>query len=218
MKTSIIAILFLSSIVASAAMRPQIERLMAAYETHGDTLYFTLYWHPDSRDIFRECIPASNEWVGFERSLWKKVPEDKKLALLNELGANLDELEDKELESWWARHDTWRHIHSQVTLLAMFLDQDGDFIELAFADRTLRPGFQWILDKRPPDFDARHIGSTLATGETVSVFPQLVEHLLDTSERQRLECFSRILELIAKTKSNKPAEQSVPPKSDRAGG
>lgn len=190
MKTFIATVIILSSIVVSGATRTQKDRLMDTYKAQGDDLFFTLYWHPDSSQTFLKHISKREGWVGFDYDLWKKVTEDEKLSLLEKIGGELDR-----------RHDDWRLIHSQLTLIASFLNQDTDFVEFAFSDPTLRPGFQWIIDKRPSSFDPKHISDTIATGETVSVFPKLVEHLLETPEKQRLECFSRLLAKIAKTKS-----------------
>jgi len=90
--------------------------------------------------------------------------------------------------------------------LAGFLDQDERFLDLAFSDPTLRPAFKWIIDRRKSEFDTKHIGSTFSSGEMVVFYPHLVKHLLDTPERERLECFSRLLARIAATKQTK-AEQ-----------
>lgn len=201
MKTFIATLIILSSIVVSGATRTQKARIMDTYKAQGDDLFFTLYWHPDSSQTFLKHISKREGWVGFDYDLWKKVTEDERLSLLEKIGGELDRMDKKNLESWWKRHDDWRLIHSQLTLIASYLNQDTDFVEFAFSDPTLRPGFQWIIDKRPPSFDPKHISDTIATGETVSIFPKLVEHLLETPEKQRLECFSRLLAKIAKTKS-----------------
>ncbi len=179
---------------------------MDAFKAQGDEFYFTLYWHPDSCETFRKKIPSSLGWVGFEYGLWEKVPETEKLALLEELGVELDRMDDEMQSKWWTRHNDWQLMHSQLKLLAMFFGSDaGDeaFIEFAFQDPTLRPGFQWILDSRGPEFDPKHVASTLAAGETVNVFPRLTSHLMNVSEKHRLECFSRMLAKIAEKKPAK---------------
>jgi hypothetical protein len=100
---------------------------------------------------------------------------------------------------------TSRHpqITSQLSLLSAFLDQDEGFLDLAYEDPVLRPAFKWITDRRKADFDTRLIGSTLTSGEMASFYPALTEHLLNTEEQQRLECFARLFALIAKTKAPK---------------
>ena len=209
MKTLIFAIIILSSLVGRAAAHPQKERLMGIYEEQDEKLFFALYWLPETSQTVQKFISdnATNPriWSGFDSVLWEKIPKEKQMNLIIELGAELDQMEEKKLERFWKRLSDWRLIHSQLTLIATYQNQDMDFVEFAYTDPTLRPGFQWILDKRPPGFDPKHISDTLATGETVSVFPKLVEHLLETPERQRLECFSRLLARIAETK---PAEQA----------
>lgn len=194
--------IILSSILANVEARPQKDRLMDVYKHRGDELFFTLYWHPDSREILRKKIPVSASWVGFERGLWGKIPQDEKLALLEELGAELDRMEIEKRKKWWVRHRNWQLIHSQLTLLAEFLGPDADegFVEFAFQDPTLRGGFQWILDRRGPNFDPQHVSATLAQGEAVMVFPRLSEHLLQIPEKKRIECFSRVLARIAERK------------------
>lgn len=204
MKTLITAFIFLCSIASSASAHPQQKHLMAAYKSQGDDLFIPLYWLPETRQTVLKHIPNHGNWVGFEVGLWKKIAEDKKMVLLEELGTELDRMEGDKLDVLWKRVSDWQQISSQLALLARFLDQDEGFLDMAYSDPTLRPAFQWIIDRRPSNFDTKHIGSTLASGEIASFYPHLVEHLLNTPERQRLECFSRLLTRIAETK---PAEQ-----------
>lgn len=194
-----IILTLISFVLGSAKAYQQEERLVEAYKARGDKLYFTLYWHPDSREFFRQNIPSSMRWVGFEQNFWNKIPEGKKLGLLKELGARLDRMEVEKRNRWWTRHNDWHRIYAQLSLIAIFLrpDADEDFVEFAFRDPTLRPGFQWILDNRGPQFNPRDISATLANGEQVSVIPRLVDHLIDLPEKQRLKCFSRLLARIA---------------------
>lgn len=204
MKTLITAFIFLCGIALSASAHPQQKHLMEAYKSQGDDLFIPLYWLPETRQTVLKHIPDHGNWVGFEVGLWKKIAEDKKMILLEELGTELDRMEGDKLDALWKRVSDWQQISSQLALLARFLDQDEGFLDMAYSDPTLRPAFQWIIDRRPSNFDTKHIGSTLASGETASFYPHLVDHLLNTPERQRLECFSRLLARIAETK---PAEQ-----------
>ncbi len=199
MKRCIIITILSCAFGIAEARQQESSRLIEIHESNSNKLYFTLYWHPDSREIFQEKIPSSKHWVGFETALWRIIPKEKKLALLKELDANLNRMEIKERNEWWARHNDWHNIHTQLSLIATFLrpDTEAGFVEFAFQDPTLRPGLQWILDIRGPEFDSKHVGSTLASGEHVRVFPKLVEHLIDIPEKQRLECFSRLLAKIA---------------------
>jgi hypothetical protein len=205
MKTLITALIFFCGIVWSASAGPQQKQLMAVYKGQGDDLFVPLYWLPETRQTVVKHIPDHNQWVGFESGLWKKIAEDKKLVLLDELGTELDRMDGDELDAFWKRVIDWQRISSQLALLAGFLDQDEGFLDLAYSDPITRPAFQWIIDRRPTNFDTKHIGSTLASGETASFYPHLVEHLLNSPERERLECFSRLLARIAETK---PAEQA----------
>lgn len=193
------------SLAVGAHGHQQAERLKEGYKAQGDGFFVPLYWLPETRETVVKHIPDHDNWVGFEFGLWKEIPEDKKLTLLDDLGAELDGMDGAELDAFWKRARDWQRISSQLSLLAGFLDQDEGFLDLAFTDPTLRPAFQWIIDRRPPSFDTKHVGSTLATGETASFYPHLIEHLLNTPERQRLECFSRLLARIAATKQE--AEQ-----------
>lgn len=209
MKTLISAIIILSSIIGHAATHTQKERLLGIYEVQDESLFLTLYWLPETSQTVQKFISDNATdpriWSGFDSVLWNEIPKEKQLNLLVALGAELDQMEEKKLKRFWKRLSDWRLIHSKLTLIATYLNQDMDFVEFAYTDPTLRPGFQWILDNRPPSFDPKHISDTIATGETVSVFPKLVEHLLETPERQRLECYSRLLARLAETK---PAEQA----------
>ena len=200
MKTITIITAAIFSLAVGAYGHQQVERLKKAYKAQGDGFFVPLYWLPETRQTVVKHIPDHDNWVGFEFGLWKKIPEDKKLTLLEDLGAELEGMEGAERDALWRRVRDWQLISSQLSLLVGFLDQDEGFLDLAFTDPTLRPAFQWIIDRRPPSFDTKHIGSTLATGETASFYPHLVEHLLNTPERQRLECFSRLLARIAETK------------------
>ena len=210
------------SLAVGAHAHQQAERLKEAYKAQGDGFFVPLYWLPETRETVVKHIPDHHNWVEFDFGLWNEIPEDKKLTLLDDLGTKLDGMGGAELDALWKRARDWQRIRTQLSLLAGFLDQDEGFLDLAFTDPTLRPAFQWIIDRRPPNFDTKHVGSTLATGETASFYPHLVEYLLNRPERQRLECFSRLLARIAATKpeaeqvgAGKPATRS---ESDSEGG
>jgi hypothetical protein len=74
---------------------------------------------------------------------------------------------------------------------------------MAFVDPALRPAFKWLTDRRKPDFDTKHIGSSFTSGEMATFYPHLIQHLIDTPERERLLCFSRLFAQIAATKTTK---------------
>ena len=206
MKTLITIVFAICISAAYAFAHPQVEHLKEAYKTQGDAFFVPLYWLPETRPTVLKHIPDHQNWVGFETGYWKNIKEEDKLLLLTELGAELDHLEGDKLNAIWQRIRDWGRISSQLSLLAVFLDQDEGFLDLAFSDPTLRPAFKWIIDRRKPDFDIKYIGSTFASGELASFYPHLIQHLLDTPEKDRLECFSRLLARIAATKPTK-AEQ-----------
>lgn len=208
MKT--LATMFFSiwSLAACAFAHPQLDHLKEAYKAEGDAFFVPLYWLPETRQTVLKHIPDHQNWVGFEKSYWKKLDEGAKLRLLEELGTEFERLDGPKLNATWSRIRDWQQITSQLSLLSAFLDQDEGFLDLAYEDPVLRPAFKWITDRRKADFDTKLIGSTLTSGEMTSFYPALTEHLLNTEEQQRLECFARLFALIAKTKAPK-AEQDT---------
>lgn len=205
MKTLLAAIASILMVPPSVSAHPQNEHLAEAYKAQGDSFFVPLYWLPETRGIVRKHIPNHQDWVGFEMNLWKELDEGEKLAALEELGAELDHFDEAKLNATWKRIRDWNGISSQLSLLAIFLDSGEGFLDMAYNDPVLRPAFKWVIDRRKADFDTTHIGSTLSSGETALFYPVLIQHLLNTSEKQRLECFSRILAHIAETKAAGPA-------------
>lgn len=208
MKT--LATMFFSiwSLAACAFAHPQFDHLKEAYKAEGDAFFVPLYWLPETRQTVLKHIPDHQNWVGFEKGYWKKLDEGAKLRLLEELGTEFERLDGPKLNATWNRIRDWQQITSQLSLLSAFLNQDEGFLDLAYEDPVLRPAFKWITDRRKADFDTKLIGSTLTSGEMASFYPALTEHLLNTEEQQRLECFARLFALIAKTKAPK-AEQDA---------
>ncbi len=209
MKSIVTILLSILGSAVCAFAHPQAEHLKQAYKTQGDDFFIPLYWLPETRQTVLKYIPDHGNWVGFEPAYWKKIKEEEKLLLLEELGLELDRLDGDRLEECWRRITDWQRISSQLSLLAGFLDQDEGFLDLAYSDPTLRPAFKWIINKRKPDFDTKHIGSTFTSGEIAMFYPHLIQHLLDTPERERLECFSRLLAKIATTKSTQEEHDDV---------
>ena len=206
MKSIAIISVAIFSLAASAFGHPQSEHLKEAYKAQGDRVFVPLYWLPETRQTVVKHIPDHQNWVGFEMGYWKKINEADKLALINELGSELDRMDGDTLNGTWQRIRDWERISSQLSLLSGFLDQDEGFLDMAFSDPALRPAFKWITDRRKPDFDTKDIGSTFASGEVATFYPHLIQHLIDTPEHERLMCFSRLFAKIAATKGTK-AEQ-----------
>lgn len=201
MKTFVTVLLALVGMAACAWAHPQAEHLKEAYRAQGDALFVPLYWLPETRPTVLKHLPNAEQWVGFEPDAWKQMDEGAKLKLLEEIGAELERLAGPKLDATWKRLRDWPRIASQLALLAGFLDQDEGFLDLACRDPLLRPAFQPIIDRRPAGFDTKFIGSTLSSGEMAAIHPMLTEHLLNTAEAQRLECFARLFAQIAQTKS-----------------
>ncbi len=214
MKTFLAATMSVIITTLSVRANPQSQHLTEAYKARGDSLFVTLYWLPETRGFVLKRIPNHQDWVGFEAGRWKEVKEGEKLAALEELGAEFDRFDGTKLDATWKRIRDWQSLSSQLSLLTTFFDSSEGFLDLAHHDPVLRPAFQWILDRRQADFDTKHIGSTLSSGETASFYPVLVEHLLNTPEQQRLECFSRLFARIAETKSAK-AGHAAPSAGDK---
>ena len=207
MKTLAIISAAILSLAASAPGHPQVEHLKQAYKTQGDGFFVPLYWLPETRQTVVKHIPDHQNWVGFEMGYWKKIAEAEKIVLLEEIGAEFDGMEGDALNRTWQRIRDWDRIGSLLSLLSGFLDQDEGFLDMAFDDPALRPAFKWFTDRRKPDFDTKHIGSSFTSGEMATFYPHLIQHLLDIPERERLLCFSRLLARIATTKTTK-AEQA----------
>jgi len=200
MKTLITALVIICNLTVGLIAHPQVEHLKAMYKAQGDAMFVPLYWLPETSQILREHIPDKDNWVGFEMGLWAKVTEDQKMLALEDLGVEFERFEEAKLNSTWRRIGDWQQISSQLSLLAGFLDQAEGFLDMAYEDPTLRPAFDWIIEGRNPDFDTKHIGSTFASGELASFYPFLIEYILNTGEKERLECFARLFTQIAKTK------------------
>ena len=188
----------MGGLAACAWADSQAERLQDAYQAQGEALWVPLYWLPETRPTVLKHLPNPGTWVGFDPDAWKQVDEGVKLKLLDELGAELERLDGPKLDATWKRIRDWRRIASQLSLLTAFLDQEEGFLDLAYGDPVLRPAFQPIIDRRPPGFDTKFIGSTLSSGEMAAIHPMLTERLLNTAEPQRLECFSRLFAQIAR--------------------
>lgn len=207
MKTLAILSAGILSLAVSAPGHPQAEHLKQAYKAQGDGFFVPLFWLPETRQTVVKHIPDHQNWVGFEMVYWKKIDEAEKLALIDELGGELDRMEGEELNGTWQRIRDWERIGSQLSLLSGFLDQDEGFLDMAFDDPTLRPAFKWLTDRRKPDFDTSHIGSSFTSGEMAAFYPHLIQHLIDTPEEERLICFSRLFAQIAATKTTKAEPQ-----------
>ena len=203
MRTLVTICIAVLSFAANALGHPQVEHLKEAYKAQGDGFFVPLYWLPETRQTVVKHIPNHQNWVGFEMEYWKKINEADKLALINELGAELDRMDGNALNGTWQRIRDWERISSQLSLLSGFLDQDEGFLDMAFGDPALRPAFKWLTDRRKPGFDTTHIGSAFTSGEMATFYPHLIQHLIDTPERERLMCFSRLFSQIAATKGTK---------------
>lgn len=208
MKTLVTILFLIWSLAACVFAHPQVEHLKEAYKAQGDAFFVPLYWLPETRQAVLKHIPDHQNWVGFEQGYWMKRDEEEKLRLLEELGTEFERFDGPKLNATWKRIRDWQQISSQLSLLSAFLDQDEGFLDMAYRDPVIRPAFKWITDRRKPDFDTKFIGSTLTSGEMASFYPVLTEHLLNTGEQQRMECFARLFAQIAKTKAPK-AEQGA---------
>lgn len=196
------------SVAPELRAHSQVEHLKVAYKAQGDALFVPLYWLPETRRTVREHIPDHENWVGFEQRLWEEVKEGDRQRLLEELGQKFDRMEDARLNATWDRIWNWQSIRAQLGLLMTFLDSEEGFLDIAYDDPLLRPAFDWIKERRPADFDTAHIGSTLSAGEAELFSPVLVEHLLNSPEKQRLRCFSRLFAVIAETKTTKAGQDT----------
>lgn len=210
MKPIAIISIAIFSLGVSALGYPQAEHLKEAYKAQGDGVFVPLYWLPETRQTVVKHIPDHDNWVGFEFGYWKQVTEADKIVLLEEIGARFDGMDGESLNRTWQRIRDWDRIGSQLTLLSDFLDQDEGFLDVAFDDPALRPVFKWLTDRRKPDFDTKHIGSSFTSGEMATFYPHLIQHLLDMPERERLMCFSRLLARIAGTKPTKAESGGQP--------
>ncbi len=184
--------------IGGACADQQAARLKEHYKAQGGAFFVPLYWLPETREIVRKHIPNHDEnWVGFEAGLWMEIREEDKLLVLDEIGALFDQMDRERRDATWKRIGDWGTLRTQLGLMITFMDSGEAFLDLAYADPLLQPAFAWVLKRRGDGFDPQHIGSTLSSGETTAFFPVLIEHLLNSSEKQRLECFSRLFAQIA---------------------
>jgi len=110
MKT--LATMFFSiwSLAACAFAHPQFDHLKEAYKAEGDAFFVPLYWLPETRQTVLKHIPDHQNWVGFEKSYWKKLDEGAKLRLLEELGTEFERLDGPKLNATWSRIRDWQQI------------------------------------------------------------------------------------------------------------
>lgn len=175
----------------------------------GHSFFVPLFWLPETRETVFEHIPNEPDNYGFE-SAWKSISEEKKLVVLDELGAKFDRMDGERLKLTWQRIADWGDIGLQLSLLDAFLGQGVEgFHSLAFPDPTLRPAYKWTLDSLglDQDSDTKNIGDNMTSTQLSVMYPHLIQHLLDTPEKERLECFSRLFARIAATKSTKAEPQ-----------
>lgn len=198
MKNFTVAVLILLGLAAGLCARPQGDMLQQLHQREGDEILVPHYWLPETRETVVKHIPDHDHWVGFEPALWEKVTEEQKKVLMIELGDQFDKMEGAKLDATWKRVRNWQALSSQIGLLTRFSDNQEGFLELAYRDPTLTQAFTWILTRRPANFDPQHIGSTFSSGEMDAFVPHLIEHLLNTPEKERYECFSRLFAAIAK--------------------
>jgi hypothetical protein len=201
-------LLFLLPVCAVA--QKQVERFHEVRVVYGDKLYEAVFFLPETKDMVRKHIPKLDQWIGFETNFWKEIPEETKLKMLDELGAHADALKDRGADRLWRRINDWVNIDAQLRLLATFSEADESFMDIAFEDKLLRSTFDWLLKKRPKDFDTKHIGSTFSSAQLAGFYPMLVERLLDSSKVERYECFSRLLARLAKDAAASDSAPSEP--------
>lgn len=199
MKNFTVAVSILLGLAAGLCARPQGDMLQQLYQREGDEIFVPLYWLPETRETVVKHIPDHDYWVGFEPALWERLTEEQKKVLMIELGDQFDKMDGAKLDATWKRMRNWQALSSQIGLLTRFSDNQEGFLELAYRDPTLTPAFTWILTRRPANFDPQHIGSTFSSGEMAAFIPHLIQHLLDTPEKERYECFSRLFAAIAQT-------------------
>lgn len=183
------------------ASRELIKReLINIYNRQGSELFYTFYYHPNTRLIFNDHINCA-QWGYFCDVYFDEVPEEERLSLLEALSAQLDKMENGEYRAWWEQLKDWQRIHKQLKLIASFAHSYSDtyFINFFFEDPTLRTGLQWILHSRPTltEFNAEIASSTLSSAESTEVYPRLVHHLFTVPEKERLECFARMYARMA---------------------
>ncbi|MEZ0274385.1 MAG: hypothetical protein ACAH88_05725 [Roseimicrobium sp.] len=205
--------LIIALLPVCALAQKQAERFREVRTVYGDKLYEAVYFLPETKDTVRKHIPNLDQWIGFEVNFWKKIPEETKLKILDELGAQADALKDGGADRLWRRIQDWVNIDAQLNLLSTFSDADEGFMDIVFEDKLLRPTFDWLLKRRPKDFDTKHIGSTFSSGEMAGFYPMLVERLLDSSKLERYECFARLFTRLAKDASPSAPASSVPEKA-----
>lgn len=59
---------------------------MLVYQAEGDAFFVPLYGLPETRETVVKYIPDHQNWAGFEKESWSKIPEAEKLSVLGELG------------------------------------------------------------------------------------------------------------------------------------
>lgn len=205
MKTLIPILSLLFGVSMSAVADSQTEQLKKKYEAEGDRFLISLFWLPETREAVFKHIPNDPSFYGCRN--WNSVAEEKKLAVLDEVGAQFGLMDAEEQKLTWQRITDWRDIMAQLCLLDAFCDKGIEsFLNLAALDPILYPEFKDQLDARGPDFEPGCIGDSLPSAILCVMHPRLTLRLLNTPEEERLMCFSRFFARIADTKNNQ-AEQ-----------
>ncbi|RYD27103.1 MAG: hypothetical protein EOP87_21695, partial [Verrucomicrobiaceae bacterium] len=204
MKSFLKSVLFpLAALMSPLHAETQVERLKLAYDFEGDSFFIPLYWIPETREFIVKQIPDHDRWVGFEMEHWRKLGAEKKQAALQEIGARFETLDPEQRHAQWKRIRLWKELSRQVNLLIGFLNEEEAFHDLAFGDPLLRPAFNGILTRRSDNFDPKHLGGSLSSGEVTGLHPILIGILMDSGEKERMECFSRLFARIAEKKKAK---------------
>ena len=174
-----------------AVGREQSNLFRLSYEERGERFVEALYWLPETREVFREKLPKKEQWVGFEQGWWNEIPRESKLEILDDLAAQWDELDSDAKNLAWKRIYRWELIASQLKLMISYTQNEEDFYDWAFGDPLLHPSFDWIIGRRPKNFDTKHIGGSFASGEAIAFRAVLIERLVDSTEKEQAACFSR---------------------------
>jgi len=93
----------------TASAHTKSEFLLKEYEQEGDKSFQFFYYYSETEAMVKAIIPNhDNTWFGyFDDDLWKKIKEERKLALLKEIGKKLEGFKPEKLADYKIQRKNW---------------------------------------------------------------------------------------------------------------
>lgn len=110
----------------TASAHTKSEFLLKEYEQEGDKSFQFFYYYSETEAMVKAIIPNhDNTWFGyFDDDLWKKIKEERKLALLKEIGKKLEGFKPEKLADYKIQQKNWDTVAKEYNVISeLFLHQ-----------------------------------------------------------------------------------------------